>query len=249
MMFKLLHRPSPPAAVEERSIELLGRTIAYTLKRTRRRSIGLMVDDRGLTVLMPQRASEKWLVSVLQEKAQWAVSKLESWQAKRPAPQRWVDGAPISFRGETFMLRIVPSLFEAPPQLLRHHLIVHTSQPHDAAVIEKEVEHWMRQEALKLFTECVEHYARLMNVAPRAVKLSSARTQWGSCTAEGVVRLNWQLIKLPLRLVDYVVAHELAHLLEMNHSAAFWARVEAACPDYVKLRAELRKQATAHPGL
>jgi hypothetical protein len=70
--------------------------------------------------------------------------------------------------------------------------------------------------------------------------LSSARTQWGSCSARGVISLNWQLVKLPLPLIDYVVIHELAHLKEMNHSAAFWRVVASACPDHKELRAALR---------
>ena len=73
-----------------------------------------------------------------------------------------------------------------------------------------------------------------------AIKLSRRKTQWGSCTAGGTVRLNVQLIKLPLRLIDYVVVHELAHLRELNHSAAFWRVVESVCPDYASLRSELK---------
>jgi hypothetical protein len=110
----------------------------------------------------------------------------------------------------------------------------------DVATIERDVAHWYRQQAAQLFPQRVAHYAALMNVAPREVKLSSAKTQWGSCTTRGIVRLNEQLIRLPLRVIDYVVVHELAHLHEMNHSAAFWRVVAAACPDYTALRRELK---------
>jgi len=241
-MLKNLHRLITPIVVEQRSIQLAGKPVTYTLKRTgRRRSIGLRIDDRGLTVNMPSSASEKWLHSVLQEKAAWVVEKLESWQAKKPAPQQWVDGEPILYRGETFTLRIISSLFDALPQLHGTQLIVHASRTDNPAAIEKIIMRWYRREALQLFIECVAHFAPLMSVDPREIKLSSARTQWGSCTTRGTVRLNWQLIKMPLDLVDYVVVHELAHLREMNHSAAFWEVVKTACPDYVKRRGELRK--------
>lgn len=241
-MLKKLRQLVAPPAVEQRSIELAGKPVAYTLKRSsRRRSIGLRIDDRGLTVNVPLRASEKWLHSVLQEKAPWVIDKLENWQAKKPAPQQWVDGETILYRGETFTLRIVPSLFDTPPQLHGAQLIVHVSKADNPAAIEKIITHWYRREALQLFTECVAHFAPLMNVAPREIKLSAARTQWGSCTTRGCVRLNWQMIKMPLHLIDYVVAHELAHLVEMNHSAAFWRVVESVCPDYVRLRSELRR--------
>lgn len=240
-MFDKLHRGTERPAVEQRSIELGGKSITYTLKRTaRRRSIGLRIDDAGLTVNVPLRASEKWLHSVLLEKADWVVEKLAGWQARRRPPQQWLDGETILFRGERFALRIVPSLFEAPPQLHGGQLCVHSTDGSEAAIA-KIVTKWYRREALQLFTECVEHFAPLMNVAPREVRLSAARTQWGSCTTRGTVRLNWQLIKMPLHLVDYVVVHELAHLVEMNHSAAFWKVVETACPNHGQLRRELRQ--------
>ena len=241
-MLQKLKRLIEPTVVEQRSIELAGKTIAYTLKRTsKRRSIGLRIDDRGLTVNMPLRASEKWLHSVLQEKATWVVEKLENWQAKKTVPQQWVDGELISYRGEQFTLRIISSLFDAPPQLQDSQLIVQVSKTDNPVIIEKIILRWYRREALQLFTECVGHFAPLMNVKPTEIKLSSARTQWGSCTSRGTVRLNWQLIKMPLHLVDYVVVHELAHLREMNHSAAFWTVVETVCPDYAKRRGELKK--------
>ncbi len=241
-MFSKLRGATEKPAVEQRSIELCGESVSYTLKRThRRRSIGLKVDDQGLTVNVPFSASEKWLHAVLQEKAGWVVEKLQGWQSTKRPPQQWVDGATLLFRGETFVLRIVPSLFDGPPQLQKDELIVHVADPANEGVVAATVTRWYRREALQLFTECVEHFAPLMGVAPREVKLSSARTQWGSCTARGTVHLNWHLIKMPLPLVDYVVVHELGHLLEMNHSPAFWQVVAKACPDYAKLRRELRK--------
>jgi len=125
-------------------------------------------------------------------------------------------------------------------QQRRKELWVFVADENDAAHIERLVLHWYRQQAESLFTERVAHYAPLLDVAPRTVKLSAAKTQWGSCTARGAVRLNEQLVRLPLRLIDYVVVHELAHLREMNHSAAFWSVVDSACPDYAKLRRELK---------
>ncbi len=242
MLNKLRRLITPPSAAEQRTVELAGTSVTYTLKRTsRRRSIGLRIDDRGLTVNVPLRASEKWLHSVLQDKARWVVEKMENWQAKKPAPQQWVDGEPILFRGEIFTLRIVPSLFDAPPQLHGTHLAVHVSQADNPDAIEKIIERWYRRVALQLFEECIAHFAPLMNVSPRELKLSAARTQWGSCTVRGTVRLNWKLIKMPLYMIDYVVVHELAHLVEMNHSAAFWRVVGKVCPDYVRLRGKLRK--------
>ncbi len=243
-MLKRLRNLVAPPAVEERSVLLDGQHITYTLKRSsKRRSIGLRIDERGLTVSMPLRASEKWLHSVLQDKARWVVEKLDGWQSRKATPMTWADGAIIPFLGEPLTLRVRQSLFAAPPQRHGDELWVFLANGHDTTQIEHTVLHWYRQQAGLLFAERIAHFAPLLNVAASTVKLSAAKTQWGSCTARGVVRLNVQLIKLPLRLIDYVVVHELAHLRELNHSAAFWEVVASACPDYARLRKELKAMA------
>jgi predicted metal-dependent hydrolase len=240
MMFKTLRPKVSPPAVEQRTLQLSDKHIPYTLKRSgKRRSIGLRIDERGLTVSMPLRASEKWLHSVLQDKAEWVVQKLDSWQARKPPLMQWVDGERIAFRGEEFMLQLTPKVRGATPHLRDETLHVPVGAEAEAARIEKAVTLWYRSEALRVFEECVAHFAPLLGVSPCEIKLSSARTQWGSCTVRGVVRLNWQLVKMPLHLIDYVVVHELAHLVEMNHSPAFWKVVESACAEYRQCRAEL----------
>lgn len=240
-MFRV--RPSsPPPAVEQRTIQLSEKQISYTLKRSsKRRSIGLRIDDRGLTVSMPLRASETWLHAVLQDKADWVVEKLESWQSRKPEPQDWHDGAALPFRGERFVLRVVRGLFASAPQLRGETLFVYVTAEAPQDEIEKQVMRWYRAEALQVFEECVAHFAPLLQVHPKLVKLSTAQTQWGSCTSHGVVRLNWRLVRMPLHLIDYVVVHELSHLIEMNHSDRFWRVVESVCPDYRQRRAELRE--------
>ncbi|KXS33548.1 MAG: Uncharacterized protein AWT59_0268 [Candidatus Gallionella acididurans] len=239
-MFNRLRNPPIPG-VEQRAATLSGKHITYTLKRSgKRRSIGLRIDDRGLTVSMPLRASEKWLHSVLQDKAGWVVEKLEGWQARAPVEILWRDGGTIDYLGEVLVLRVLQSLFVSPLERRGNELWVFVDGVGDVASIEQKVSSWYREEAQRLFEQRAGIYARLLNVAPSAIKLTAARSQWGSCTAEGTVRLNVQLIKLPLRLIDYVVAHELAHLRELNHSAAFWRLVESVCPDYARLRSELK---------
>lgn len=230
-----------PPTTEQRAALLAGKHITYTLKRSsRRRSIGLRIDHRGLTVSMPLRASERWLHRVLQDKAVWVVEKLDGWQARMPAAPRWEDGELIPFLGETLTLRLHAGLGDASATLSGEELHVNVVAADGVGEVERRVRQWYRKQAAELFAARVAHYAPRLGVAPREIKLSAAKTQWGSCTSRGTVRLNERLIHLPLRLVDYVVVHELAHLREMNHSAAFWAVVHGACPDYAGLRRELK---------
>lgn len=235
-----LLRNDPPA-VEQRAALLSGKHITYTLRRSgKRRSIGLRIDDRGLTVSMPLRASEKWLNSVLQDKANWVVEKLDGWQTRKPAAILWRDGETIDYLGEQLVLRVAQSLFASPLERRGSELWVFVGAAGETAYIEQTVLRWYRSEALHFFEQRAALYALQLNVAPCAIKLTAAKTQWGSCTVSGTVRLNVQLIKLPQRLIDYVVVHELAHLRELNHSAAFWRVVASACPDYARLRSELK---------
>lgn len=240
-MFKRLRNLVVPPSVEQRAALLEGKHVTYTLKRSsRRRSIGLRIDDRGLTVSVPLRSSEKWLHSVLQDKARWVVEKLDGWQASVPKQANWADGETIPYLGDQLCLRVESSLFTAPASRHGDELRVYVVNGSDAGCVEQAVSRWYQHEAVRIFAERVAYYAPLLNVTPHAVKHSSAKAQWGSCTVQGVVRLNLRLIKLPLRLIDYVVVHELAHIREMNHSAKFWDVVEEACPDYARLRNELK---------
>lgn len=246
-MFSKLRRFIAPPVIEQRSIQLAQHTICYTLKRSsKRRSIGLRIDDKGLTVSMPLRASEKWLHSVLQDKASWVVDKLTGWEARKIAIPQWLDGQQIRLLGEPVTLCVVRHLFASSVQLSDKKLCVYLAEHEPDSAIEAQVTRWYQQQAEAFFQQRVAHFAEAMQVAPRQIKLSSARTQWGSCTTRGTVRLNWHLIKLSPRLIDYVVVHELAHLREMNHSAAFWRVVEAACPDYLQRRKELKAQPIQH---
>ncbi len=243
-MLKRLPNLITPPSVEHRAALLSGKHITYTLKRSsKRRSIGLRIDDHGLTVSVPLRASEKWLQAVLQEKARWVVEKLDGWQTCKPPTTNWQDGETVDFLGELLVLRIVHGLFSAPVHRRRSQLWVFVANNCESEHIERAVTRWYQLEAEEFFVQRVAHFAPRLNVAPHSVKLSNAKAQWGSCTVHGSIRLNVQLIKLPPRLIDYVVVHELAHLRELNHSAAFWKVVESVCPDYARLRGELRSVA------
>jgi predicted metal-dependent hydrolase len=104
------------------------------------------------------------------------------------------------------------------------------------------VQGWLQSEAKRLFAERLEIYAAKLGVSYQRFSLSSASTQWGSCTADGRIRLNWRLVHFALPNIDYVVAHELSHLREMNHGPQFWATVQSVLPEFESARKALREQ-------
>lgn len=223
---------------EQALAKIAGREVRYTLLRSRRRSIGLHVDSRGLTVRMPLRASHRWLGSVLHQHADWILRKLDEW-ARRPQPVPWDETAVFPLLGRRYSY--APrrdgnfEMTELGPGQLPLPLATGVSP----AVVERQVSAWYRDRALECYRERVAHFSLRLQLPVPEVKLSNARTQWGSCSRITGIRLSWRLAMHPLHLVDYVVAHEVAHLREMNHSLRFWSVVARLYPDYASARREL----------
>jgi predicted metal-dependent hydrolase len=107
--------------------------------------------------------------------------------------------------------------------------------------MERKVTDWMKQQARALFGDRMVPFVRQLGAAPSSWTLSSARTRWGSCSPEGKILLSWRLIHFPLHIIDYVIAHEIAHLKELNHGPRFWATVERLLPGHQTVREELRR--------
>ena len=124
------------------------------------------------------------------------------------------------------------------PRLTLHLGLSHTASE---SQIRDSVQAWLMRQAKRIFTERLDHFAPRLGVQWKKLSLSSASTRWGTASADGSIRLNWRLVHFRLPVIDYVVAHELAHLREMNHSPAFWAVVADVLPDHVQRRQALRR--------
>lgn len=236
-----------------REIVLGGHTVAYALKRVRRRSIGFIVGTEGLCVNVPSWVGPRDIETALREKANWILSKLHQQQERgrrlQSARVDWRDGVTIPFLGQTVVVvldaraGITPSgavldagAGDGAPRRL------HTGLPSNATPeqIRDAVQSWLQRQAKRVFAERCEHYAAQLGVRYRQLSLSSAQTRWGSASADGSIRLSWRLIHFGLSTIDYVVAHELAHLREMNHSPRFWDVVRSVVPDYQRTREVLK---------
>jgi predicted metal-dependent hydrolase len=119
-------------------------------------------------------------------------------------------------------------------------LEVSVPDPTEADSVHAAVVKWYRRHALNHFRSRVLHYSACLREPPPRVFLSSARTRWGSCNVDREVRLNWRLMQAAPPVIDYVVAHELAHLKELNHSTRFWRLVERVCPGFREAQAVLK---------
>lgn len=218
--------------------------VPYLLRRSpRRRTVGLRIDQSGLTVSVPSRTPQRAWEAILLEKSGWVLDKLEAMRARSVPAIRWHDGELLPFLGGPIELVLEHGAHRARPTLGDGQLRVALADPSDTATLETRVVQWYRREAMAFFQHRVAFYARQLGVSVSRLGLSSARTRWGSCTSGGSIRLNWRLIKAPPSVIDYVVVHELAHLIELNHSPSFWHVVAQLCPDYAEQRARLKERA------
>ena len=222
-------------------IELGGRAIEYRFARRRRRTLGLTIDASGLRVAAPLRTSWHEIERFLRDKESWILRKLEEWAS---TPRGTV------VRGETG--EIVP-VFGVPNviqvrrgrrsvQALDGRLIVSSG----GRVVEVLVA-WLKTQTLAALRPRAGHYAALLGLPMPVVGISNAQTQWGVCTEDGVIRLSWRLAHVEPALADYVVAHEAAHLVEMNHSRRYWALLERLYPGWREARERLELSARTLP--
>jgi predicted metal-dependent hydrolase len=223
--------PRPKKAGLDRRIQLSGEILSYKLVRARRRTIALFVDGNGIEARAPRHAAIAEIETFMREKERWIRGRLA---APRRPPIVWEAGTALPWLGQSVTLALRPggNGIQLSCGLLEVGLA-------DGASLRERVLAWIRVQALALFRERVTVLSRALDLTVSGVGLSNARTQWGSCSASGRIRLNWRLMLLPTHLVDYVVAHELAHRRELNHSARFWDVVATLYPRYREARREL----------
>jgi predicted metal-dependent hydrolase len=240
----------------EHEIRLGKAVVSYEIKRARRRSIGMVVGVEGLSVRAPRWVSSTDIETALRAKERWICTKLveqrERAQKQLSARIDWREGASVPYLGESVVLVLdprvcgavlqdaVPPLEPGLPGVAQRTLHLGLPQNARAEQIRDAVQSWLQRQALQVFLDRVPVYAGQLGVSVRKVSLSSAKTRWGSASADGSIRLHWRLIHFSISVIDYVVAHELAHLREMNHSPRFWDVVRSVMPEFDAPRDQLR---------
>lgn len=219
-----------------------GTRLPYELKRSsKRRSIGLRISDQGLVVSIPQRLSLRELESLLQSKRDWIQEKIQQQAAAKVPALRWQNGETLWLLGNPIPLYLAADSRNRAINYDGSRMDVRLTDISDSAMIKRRVTQWYKQQALVDFSRRTELLVQKLGLPMPPIALSSARSRWGSCNSKGEIRLNWRLIQAPPHIIQYVIAHELAHLKEMNHSSRFWAIVARLFPSYRDAEAELRQ--------
>lgn len=204
------------------------------LVRSERTSIGLSIDrDARLIVRAPRYASTASIEKLIADKADWILknqAKIAEQKSRRQV-HSYMPGEVFYIAGEKHLLKFADNVKTV--EAVQGELIIPAACMSDAKRL---VENWYRAFARELIFERVMLYAPIVGVNYDSIKLSNAKTRWGSCGPGGKLRFSWKLAMAPVKMLDYVVVHELAHIAQPDHSKQFWRRVEAVLPDYKQRR-------------
>lgn len=219
-------RPSAAVGCDDEKLRRSSVGIDYRLQRVRRKSIGLVITTEGLLIRAPNWTPLYEIDAAIAERQAWIAKALAKQSARRAQLAAYRDGGHILFRGNKLKVELRQGLFESIDLTEKHCIATTLDGGFNADALDHEIKRIARQE----LTAMALDMAARASLPLKSVTLSSARTMWGSCTSDGRVRLNFRLLQLAPELMRHVVAHELAHLVEFNHSKRFWAIVEALDP-------------------
>jgi predicted metal-dependent hydrolase len=200
--------------------------IPYKIICSDRKTIALVINSEAkLTARAPFDAKESEIISFIKKKKRWILDKQKKISAlnNKHSPVSLKNGGSFLYQGNNYTIKTggVSKI-----QISGENLILPKGCKKEKVIA------WLKREAKKLIFERLDKYSSLMRVSYQAVRISSARTRWGSCSGKNNLNFTWRLIMCPLSAIDYVIIHELCHLKYKNHSPAFWEMVKKFYPKF-----------------
>lgn len=206
--------------------------------RSPRRSLCLSISKDGkLIVHAPRRLSVNEIYKYIKEKEKWIISKQKEIETKLAINKEIISYKEFLFLGKKYSLKIVNGLKKIE---LSDDCILIPSNIENDCILQK-VKLWYIKHAKKILFERLEYFANLMQLDYASIKLCNNKTRWGSCDSKRNIKLNYRLIMLPHKAVDFVLIHELAHIIEFNHSKQFYKIISKVMPSY-KLQQKILKE-------
>lgn len=227
---------------------LLGRrpvVVTYARHARARHYVLRVQEDGSVRVTVPRGGNREEADRFVREKADWIERERYRAELRRAAAAHAPDESEVMVRGEELPVEIA----ERPMGRVARFGPYQVTLPADAPRALPAIDRFLRQLAAEELPRRLLQLAATLGRTVRGVSIRGQRTRWGSCSPSGRISLNWRLIQLPPSVCDYVLLHELTHLVHMNHSKRFWREVERVCPTYREARAWLRTRTAAGRGV
>jgi predicted metal-dependent hydrolase len=225
-----------------------GATVEYTIVRStaRKKTIALAVLAGGeVVVRSPLRVPGPELAAFVEARVPWLLRQMEREKARPDAPGPPGDGQVVHYGGWALTLRVEVAA-KRSVRVVGDSLVVAGPGLSDAAV-ERALGRWYVERAGDAVTVAVARWASAVGREPATVSIRDQKRRWGSCSTDGSIRINWRCVAFPPEVLNYVVVHELCHLVHHNHSALFWAEVARVMPGYREHRKALKTPAAGYP--
>lgn len=227
------------------SIELENNKIDFDVEYRRRKTLSIRIEPTGkILVIAPSGLGEEAIKGVVESKSKWITKKLEELKEidYSPYDRKFIDGEFFMYLGERLSLKIIIDKGINKPIIeVAHGQLNITTFEKEPELLEKVMKKWYKEQCLNMIMERVDYYKRILGKEPRKVRVKEQKRRWGTCTSRGDILLNWRCIMASIDIIDYIVVHEMCHLVHMNHSKDFWRLVESILPDYKERRAWLKK--------
>lgn len=222
------------------------RSIAYTLTYTDRKTLAIHVHpDTSVTVEAPLGADFVQIEQKMHKRAAWIIKQqrdFERYSFELP-PREYVSGESHRYLGRQYRLKILQSATSKEiVKMERGRLLIYTTDPGDLERKKTLLEGWYRRQAQRVFAERLDMWLprfERYDIERPQIAIRRMKSRWGSCTAAGKITLNLKLIQAPKHCIDYVVVHELCHLVEHSHSPAFYQLLARIMPDWESRREQL----------
>jgi len=203
------------------------------LRTKRKKSISIKIKNNQVSMSVPKWLDNDEISRILEKKSQWVIQKLTEVKLENISqPHQFVDNEVFLYLGKKYYLSLKTHKKSAMDLHENNLVVTQTVRNNRLQNRQNMIKKWYQQKANHILSQRMEKYCQLMHVEYNYLKVRSYKSRWGSCSSKGVISFNWLLIMAPLEIIDYVVVHELCHLLEHNHSPSFWAQVAKFYPEY-----------------
>lgn len=223
------------------TVDFGGQEIKFALSKTsRRKTVAITVGFDGVRVLAPSDLDDGRIADLVKKKAPWILRKEAMYAELSGVPSRkeFVSGETFHYLGRPYRLKVVrdPQAIVTRISARGSNLLAPVLPDHDPVIARSAVRsglrHWYIARANRKFSERMQLVCLALGIEPGSISVVDQSKRWGSCDARGRIRLNWRLVMAPVPLIDYVLAHEACHRIELTHSRQFWRKLETIIPDF-----------------
>jgi predicted metal-dependent hydrolase len=212
--------------------------LEYKIIYSTRKNITISVErDRSVIIRAPSGTATEKIQAAIESKKLWLYEKTKHRQKYNDSlgEKKFISGTSILYLGKNYTLTVTKEPIEGI-RFDGKFIVSRTSLP----VVGELLAEWYIQKAKEKITPKVEFYAKSLGVEYNRILISNLKYRWGSCTPKNNLNFNWRLIKAPMSVIEYVIVHELAHLLEPNHTERFWNLIRTQLPKYLKAKEWLK---------